>query len=500
MLLSERGGKVSGPCVPPVPFSYSAWSLLLQNDTNTGMDELLALYDRSVDPVAISAIWQELKDEPDGMVRAVEALDELVAYKSCMSPSSSDVGPLTGSPEKSSSSPNLNRDNVAQGSCTPLSLKDSIQFLSSCFPNVERSRLQKSIIECNGNIDDSIVEILTEQYLTSTNDDEHDDDTDDATSSRSSNDEEFYRLLRLSGRHKFDVLSALFPGAGPDDMHAVLKAAGGNIQRAAHALFDRHYRSQFDQLLDIVPGTPELVAKAAIMKSTGDVQRAVGMLMGDGAAEKKKQPKLNPTRVVYPIELGRHQIRNDSDAVGSTDADPKMHYISDLQSTHVGGWKEEVAALRNRAQALRSEQRDMWLRARANLREYSGFSNQAKGGLIASYHERATQLSKEAAECDERAAELLLSQQHANIRNFATIDLHGFHRDEAIHALQDALDAWKRQTTTNQRRVFSIITGAGAHSQPGSAKLKNSVYAWLTSFPEYRVTRTQGGVIEVKMR
>jgi NEDD4-binding protein 2 len=75
-----------------------------------------------------------------------------------------------------------------------------------------------------------------------------------------------------------------------------------------------------------------------------------------------------------------------------------------------------------------------------------------------------------------------------------TLDLHGQHVDEALEVVKAALE----QSSQLQRPYMTIITGRGAHSRRGVARLTPAVMQFLQA-NHFRYSETQPGILRVNL-
>ncbi|KAL8577093.1 hypothetical protein ACOMHN_002172 [Nucella lapillus] len=85
---------------------------------------------------------------------------------------------------------------------------------------------------------------------------------------------------------------------------------------------------------------------------------------------------------------------------------------------------------------------------------------------------------------NKRASEKLLESRYERLNQEMTLDLHGFHVEEAINVFQKVVAEKEREfqqkpPVHHRRRFLSVITGRGKHSQHGVARLRPVMIAYL---------------------
>jgi DNA-nicking Smr family endonuclease len=97
-----------------------------------------------------------------------------------------------------------------------------------------------------------------------------------------------------------------------------------------------------------------------------------------------------------------------------------------------------------------------------------------------------------------RAAEKILAYQNQVTSDPSSLDLHGLHVNEAIYVLQAKIGALEAECR-GQKVHLSVVTGRGAHSKDGKAKIRPAVLSWLKK-NAYRYTEPQEGLFRITLK
>ncbi|XP_076467989.1 uncharacterized protein LOC143298872 [Babylonia areolata] len=105
-------------------------------------------------------------------------------------------------------------------------------------------------------------------------------------------------------------------------------------------------------------------------------------------------------------------------------------------------------------------------------------------------------------EANMRASERLLESRHERLQQEMTLDLHGFHVEEAIKILKRVIEEKEKefhQKPVRNRHYLFVITGRGKHSQKGVSRLRPALIAHLES-TDYRYSEINPGLFRVYLR
>lgn len=101
---------------------------------------------------------------------------------------------------------------------------------------------------------------------------------------------------------------------------------------------------------------------------------------------------------------------------------------------------------------------------------------------VAAYYARLGNLhSNKLHEANHRASQKILEATNADKKDANSLDLHLLHVPEAISATQEFLSERRRVLIARgmKKMQLSLITGRGAHSAGGQAKLKPAIKEFL---------------------
>lgn len=101
---------------------------------------------------------------------------------------------------------------------------------------------------------------------------------------------------------------------------------------------------------------------------------------------------------------------------------------------------------------------------------------------VAAYYARLGNLhSTKLHEANHRASQKILEATNADRKDANCLDLHLLHVPEAISAIQEFLSERRRVLNAHgmKKMQLSFITGRGAHSAGGQARLKPAVKEFL---------------------
>ncbi|KAH3855313.1 hypothetical protein DPMN_097879 [Dreissena polymorpha] len=115
--------------------------------------------------------------------------------------------------------------------------------------------------------------------------------------------------------------------------------------------------------------------------------------------------------------------------------------------------------------------------------------------VAAFYSQQGHQHTQRIKEANMRASEHILAERRELLDEHNTLDLHGLHIDEALVALERIIT----QKISERRKHLIVITGRGAHSRGGVARLRPAVLQYLKK-QQYSYSEEQTGVLKVSLK
>ncbi|XP_067663295.1 NEDD4-binding protein 2-like [Haliotis asinina] len=122
---------------------------------------------------------------------------------------------------------------------------------------------------------------------------------------------------------------------------------------------------------------------------------------------------------------------------------------------------------------------------------------------VASFYSQQGHLhTRKLKEANMRASQKIMEHRSSFLMQHGTLDLHGFHVDEAISILKSVIE--DRETDLQARpdrrkQSLFVITGKGRHSRGGVAKLRPAIINHLNNM-NYRYTEQQPGLFKIYLQ
>ncbi|XP_050416373.1 uncharacterized protein LOC126830144 [Patella vulgata] len=110
--------------------------------------------------------------------------------------------------------------------------------------------------------------------------------------------------------------------------------------------------------------------------------------------------------------------------------------------------------------------------------------------------------STKVKEANKRASQKILDMRRSEVQDGMTLDLHGFHVDEAISALNKVIAQKERENflrPERRRTHFFVITGRGLNSRGGVAKIRPAIINFLSS-NNFRYAEEKPGFFRIQLR
>ena len=296
---------------------------------------------------------------------------------------------------------------------------------------------------------------------------------------------------RQSGENDWEhlvmVLCTQFPGLEANTCAAALQDAGGELEVAAAALqraapaaiVDASCASdaalaqltaQFSELFDAA------VLRRALRDAGGDVGAAASALSAANASRRSEQPAAS--RSGSATAFAAALVAASTTADGTSIPPPPLARSGDEVYTRVRAQQQSHFA------AAEQERKNAQAAA-------------ARGDRAAAVrHERA---AREAARCGREAgaadADATLAANNTGQFNFYTVDLHALHVGEALREVAKVMDTYCAHLRGIAHLRF--ITGRGAHSSGGVARIQPAVCNLLQSRRVPFDLTANGGAVEV---
>ncbi|KAK6173334.1 hypothetical protein SNE40_016805 [Patella caerulea] len=110
--------------------------------------------------------------------------------------------------------------------------------------------------------------------------------------------------------------------------------------------------------------------------------------------------------------------------------------------------------------------------------------------------------STKVKEANKRASQKILDMRRSEVQDGMTLDLHGFHVDEAISVLNKVIAQKERENylrPERRRTHFFVITGRGLNSRGGVAKIRPAIINFLSS-NNFRYAEEKPGFFRIQLR
>ena len=287
--------------------------------------------------------------------------------------------------------------------------------------------------------------------------------------------------------HLVMVLCTQFPGLEAHTCVAALEDAGGQLEAAAAALEVARRTAPVDASCASDAALAQLTAQfadlfdAAVLRRTlrdagGDVGAAVSTLSAAHAARWAEQPVASRTGAATAFTAAL--VAASTAADGTSIPPPPL--------ARSGG---ELYA------RVRAQQKSHF--AAADQERRNAQAAAAMGDRAAAV--RHAQAAREAARCAREAgaaaADATLAANNTGQLNFYTVDLHALHVGEALREVAKVMDIY----CTHLRGIAHLrfITGRGAHSTGGVARIQPAVCNLLQSRRVAFDVTANGGAVEV---
>lgn len=253
-----------------------------------------------------------------------------------------------------------------------------------------------------------------------------------------------------------------------------LTLAQVNSREELHTMFPGANEEALDQLLEATNYNLETAAKLVTSSTGAERNDNLQNDLNDSAWKK----------VISPPRKARASTSQENGA-GPVIA------ISDDDGHYQNTQEDNVSYADLRAEA------ELYGQLRRDCLQKAAQAFQAKNGSVAQHHANEAKAHEERMnDAHFRAAELMLKRRNEKyMTKQDTIDLHGLHTREALHALINFLDNAHRL----KHKYVMVITGRGNHSKNGFSAIRNKVIGYLAQH-QYKFTmECNGGAIKVRM-